>query len=94
MRPRQALSESLVVSSDFGTELVPVVAAPPDVLLDVRLAGLASGDFVPVPSVAQAAMPPARKAQNNPNNTDRAFIDESSSIEIAIKAVVGELPAL
>jgi hypothetical protein len=71
---RQALSESLNVSSDFGTELVPVAAAP-----DVRLAGPASEDFVAAFSVAQAAMPPDRMTQNNPDNTDRAFIDESSS---------------
>jgi len=41
------------------------------------------------PSVAQAAKPLARKAQNNPNNADRAFIDDSSSIEIAIMAREG-----
>jgi hypothetical protein len=89
MRARQLLSESLNALSDFGTELVPVAAAP-----DVLLAGLVSEDFMPVPSVEQAAKPPARKAQNNPNNADRAFIDESSSMKIETTAIVGELPAL
>jgi hypothetical protein len=74
IRARQALSESLNVSRGFGTEVVPVVVVP-----DVRLAGLVSEDFVAASSVAQAAMPPDRMTQNNPDNTDRAFIDESSS---------------
>jgi hypothetical protein len=39
-----------------------------------------SDDFMPASSVAQAAKPPIRIAQNNPDNTDRAFIDKSSSI--------------
>jgi hypothetical protein len=74
MRERQAFSESPKASRDFGTEVLPVAGAP-----DVRLAGLASEDFMAGSSVAQADSPPSRIAQYNPDNTDRAFIDESSS---------------
>jgi hypothetical protein len=74
MRDRQAFNESPNASRDFGTELLPVAAGP-----DVRLAGPASEGFMGASSVAQADRPPNIAAQNNPDNTDRAFIDGSSS---------------
>src|SRR5690349_24709394 len=74
IRARQVFNESLIVSSDFGTELSVVT---PEAARD---AGAAFEGFMPASSVAQADKPPIKMAENSPNSTDRTFIDESSSI--------------
>jgi hypothetical protein len=71
---RQAFIVSLNESNDFGMGVPAVVDVPA-----AREGIPASEDLVPASSVAQAAKPPPKMAQNNTDSTDRAFIDQSSS---------------